>query len=71
MPVNVCEASMNREKRSQPSNTVAVGVNGGVADTVVVDVNVGVDRGGSLVVACGAQAVIASNATIINRWSKR
>jgi hypothetical protein len=62
---------MNREKRSRPSNTVAVGVNGGVGGTVVGD-------GASVIVIstcgvfvsgrevadgtiCGAQAVTANN----------
>jgi hypothetical protein len=43
---------------------MAVDVKVGVADTVVVDVNSGVDEGGSLVVACDVQAVITRNATI-------
>jgi hypothetical protein len=64
MPVNVCEASMNREKRSRPSNRVVVDVKVGVASTAAGDgVNVGggtAGVGGKAVfvgATCGAQAV--------------
>jgi hypothetical protein len=46
MPVNVCVDSMNREKRSRPSNKAAAGVNVDVADTAAVaEVDVGVADG--------------------------
>src|SRR5688572_16167758 len=73
MPVNVCEASMNREKRNRPSNRVAVDVKVSVGDAAVGDgVNVGgcaVRVGGRAVfvgATCGAQAVTTSNAVTSN-----
>jgi hypothetical protein len=71
MPVNVCEDSVNREKRSRPSNRVAVGMNVGVGGTAFGDgVNVGgwtAGVGGKAVfvgTTCGAQAVTMRNTTI-------
>src|SRR5688572_3948694 len=76
MPVNVCEASMNRLKRSCPSNRVAVGIIVGEAsgvavglrvdDASIVGARVAVDEIG-VDTTCGAQAVTTSNATTINR----
>jgi hypothetical protein len=66
MPMNVCEASLKREKSSRPSNLVAVGINVGEASAVIVGWRVGdasiVGAGvavGEIGVgaACGAQAV--------------
>jgi hypothetical protein len=76
MPVNVCEASLNRAKRSRPSNRVAVGINVGEASGIVVGLRVGdasivgarvaVDEIG-IDTTCGTQAVTTTIATTMNR----
>jgi hypothetical protein len=71
MPVNVCVDSTNREKRSRPSNLVAVVINVGEASEVEVGLRVGdasiVGARVAVDTTCGAQAVTTSNATTINR----
>jgi hypothetical protein len=74
--MNVCEASLNREKRNCPSNLVAVGMSVGEGSAVLVGLGVG---GASMVgtgvavdeigvgATCGAQAVTITIATTINR----
>jgi hypothetical protein len=74
--MNVCEASLNREKSNCPSNLVAVGINVGEASAVIVGLRVGdvsivgarvaVDEIG-VGATCGAQAVTITIATTINR----
>src|SRR5688572_24970871 len=78
MPVNVCEASVNREKRSRPSNTVVVDVNVGVAvgdrASVIVISTCDVFVSGREVAdgtTCGAQAVTANNVITTNILNKR
>jgi hypothetical protein len=80
IPLKLCAASSNRLKRSCPSNKVAADIIVGEVSGVVVGLRVGDDSIVGTRVAvdeigvdttCGAQAVITSNATTINRWDKR
>jgi hypothetical protein len=70
MPINVCEASLNREKRNRPSNLVAVGIKIGsgsrVGDASIVGARVAVSEMG-VDATCGAQAVTIRIATTLNR----
>jgi hypothetical protein len=74
--MNVCDASLNREKSNCPSNLVAVGINVGeavavmvgsrVGDASIVGARVAVDVIG-VGAACGAQAGTITIATTIQR----
>jgi hypothetical protein len=65
MPMNVCDDSLNREKRNCPSNLVAVGIDVGEGSGVMVGSMIG---GAAIVGAtCGAQAVTTTIATTLNR----
>jgi hypothetical protein len=80
MPMKLCEASLNREKRNCPSNLVAVGIKVGEGSGVMV----GSLTGGASIVGtgvavgeigvgttCGAQAVTMSTPTTMNNWNER
>jgi hypothetical protein len=80
MPMNVCEASLNREKSNCLSNLVAVGINVGEASAGIVGLRVGdISVVGARVAVneigvdatCDAQAVTIAIETTINRQNTR